>query len=179
MQKLNLQNWLSIKILHYRPLQHADRPKLRKLWQKCHWRHFWPFLGVFFWRHCLFFNFLMGKPVLWQLWKVPHGLPMKDLPFGAFRVLLRLILKLLMSKMSKTNFFPNFPRVPTLHQNWMKKWIFLQKLKRQHWSSIKILHYRPLQHADRPKLSELWQNCYWHDFWSFLGVFFAAIVFFF
>ena len=63
-------------------------------------------------------------------------------------------------------------------QNWMQKWTFLQKWRAQNRSSIKILHYRPLQHADRPNLSELWQKCDWRDFWSFLGLFFAAIVIF-
>ena len=139
------------------------------------------FLAIFrviFWRHCLFFNFTMKKPRFWPLLKVPHGLPMKNLQFGAFRVLLRLNLKLLMSKMPKTIFFSNFPRVPTFTQNWMQKWTFLQKRRAQNWSSIKLLHYRPLQHADRPKLSELWQKCDWSDFWPFLGLFFDAIVFF-
>ena len=63
-------------------------------------------------------------------------------------------------------------------QNWMQKWTFLQKWRAQNWSSIKILHYRPLQHFDRPNLSELWQKCDWRDFWSFLGLFFAGIVIF-
>ena len=63
-------------------------------------------------------------------------------------------------------------------QNWMQKWTFLQKWRAHNWSSIKVLHYRPLQHFDRPNLSELWQKCDWRDFWSFLGLFFAGIVIF-
>ena len=128
LQKLKTQNWFSIKILHYRPLQHADRPKLSELWQKMRLKWFLAIFRVIFWRHCLFFNFTMKKPRFWPLLKVPHGLPMKNLQFGAFRVLLRLNLKLLMSKMPKTIFFSNFPRVPTFTQNWMQKWIFLQIL---------------------------------------------------
>ena len=60
-------------------------------------------------------------------------------------------------------------------QNWMQKWTFLQKWRAHNWSSIKVLHYRPLQHFDRPNLSELWQKCDWRDFWSFLGLFFAGL----
>ena len=83
-----------------------------------------------------------------------------------------------MSKNVNGEMFSNFRIVSTLHANWIQKWTFLQKLKTQNWSSIKILHYRPLQHADRPKLRKLWQKCHWRKFWPFLGVFFDAIVFF-
>ena len=54
---------------------------------------------------------------------------MKDLPFGAFGVLLRLILKLLMSKMSKTNFFPQFPESSDFTPKLNEKMDFFAKTK--------------------------------------------------
>ena len=136
LQKWRAQNWSSIKIFHYRPLQHADRPKLSELWQNCDWHDF---RGIFCCNR-LFFNFFMGKPGFCPLLNVARVMPIKNGPLGAFHVVWGCLGTLWMSKMLTTSFFPIFWHFRLFPQNWMQKWAFLQKLNLQNWLSIKKLH---------------------------------------